>query len=99
MSKNFNNLTLLSNKICTILLKEWDPIGIKDIPEAQDEYNSYVPLICELLMSEASEKELFKYLCHIETELMGLSCNEKHNKIIAQKLKECFTAILKNTVK
>ena len=27
--------------ICSILLHAWDPIGVAEIPEAQDEYKMY----------------------------------------------------------
>jgi hypothetical protein len=25
-----------------VLMREWDPIGVADVPEAQDEYDSYI---------------------------------------------------------
>lgn len=42
-----------------ILTKEWDPIGVAGIPEAQDEYNAYVSEVYRLLSRRASAKELF----------------------------------------
>jgi len=86
MSKKSNNAKLLYNKVSTILLKEWDPIGIQNIPEAQDEYNDYISPICELVISGKSEHEIFNYLWWIETEHMGLSGGEQHTKIVAKKL-------------
>jgi len=74
------------NEIQTILLKEWDPIGIQEIPEAQDEYDSYVISIYQLIDSQKSESKLFDYLWWIETEHMGLSGNRNHTKTIAHKL-------------
>ncbi|MBU4348570.1 hypothetical protein KJ671_03675 [Patescibacteria group bacterium] len=74
------------SKIRTILLKEWDPIGIQDIPEAQDEYDSYIFSICKLIQLKESEEELFNYLWWIETEQMGLSGNKEHTKTIAHRL-------------
>ncbi|HEY1756822.1 MAG TPA: hypothetical protein VGG72_15730 [Bryobacteraceae bacterium] len=41
--------------IKTALLKEWDPIGVGEVPEAQDEYDSYVPDTYELLITPAAK--------------------------------------------
>jgi hypothetical protein len=39
------------------LLKEWDPIGVGQIPEAQDEYDSYVPDVYKLLITRRPKHE------------------------------------------
>ena len=31
-----------------VLLWAWDPIGVRGIPEAVDEYDSYAPAVLEL---------------------------------------------------
>ncbi|WP_272939013.1 hypothetical protein [Sinorhizobium meliloti] len=28
-----------------VLLRDWDPIGISDIPEAKDEYDAYADVV------------------------------------------------------
>jgi len=38
-----------------ILLKEWDPIGVREIEGAQDEYNRYAGLIYKLLIDRKPE--------------------------------------------
>ncbi|NGX48142.1 MAG: hypothetical protein K1000chlam3_01532 [Chlamydiae bacterium] len=86
MSKNTHVKQFLMTEIQKILLKDWDPIGIQDIPEAQDEYDSYISSVYKLIQSKKSENELFDYLWWIETEHMGLSGNKKHTKSIARKL-------------
>ncbi len=86
MNKKFGNVRSLYSKINSILLKDWDPIGINDIPEAQDEYDAYIPPIYELLASEKSEHEIFNYLWWVEIEHMGLSGNRQQTQIIAKKL-------------
>jgi len=35
-----------------LLMESWDPIGVAHIPEAADEYDSYVPKVGSLLESE-----------------------------------------------
>ncbi len=56
-----------------ILLEEWDPIGIADEPLAQDEYDSYLGHIYDLLSRSASEAEIARHLNQIETVSMGMS--------------------------
>ena len=72
--------------IKTTLLNEWDPIGISDVPEAQDEYDSYVPGIHKMLISRSTEQEVFEYLWAIETQHMGLLGNRGHTEAVAGKL-------------
>jgi hypothetical protein len=74
------------NAIKQILLQEWDPIGVKDIPEAQDEYDSYVWGVYSRLIRQASEQELFDYLWEMETVNLGLYGNAPHTQAIVEKL-------------
>jgi hypothetical protein len=39
-----------------VLLEDWDPIGIRDVPQASDEYDSYVMPIYGILRQRRSEK-------------------------------------------
>lgn len=60
-------------KIREILLREWDPIGVRDVQEAQDEYDGYVGKIYVLLMDECTTSEIMAaYLLELATDLMGL---------------------------
>jgi hypothetical protein len=69
-----------------ILLCEWDPIGVKAIMEAQDEYDAYVDSICELLLSGSSREEVCDYLRWVETEVMGLEGEEQRISVVAGEL-------------
>jgi hypothetical protein len=55
-----------------ILMMEWDPIGVRDVPEAADEYDSYAGGICGLLQRGASEADLYAHLRDVEVDRMGL---------------------------
>lgn len=60
-----------------ILLTEWDPIGVSDIPEAQDEYDAYADTVFGMLANQtASVDAIAQYLFKIATEHMGLSYPE-----------------------
>jgi ABC-type transporter Mla maintaining outer membrane lipid asymmetry ATPase subunit MlaF len=56
-----------------LLMREWDPIGVKDAPEAQDEYDAYAAKAYVMIMHEgASTGQIADYLYLVETEHMGL---------------------------
>lgn len=63
----------LYSAIDDLLLREWDPIGIADVPEARDEYSSYVPQVFQLLRAGASATQVAAYLAEVEVDRMGLS--------------------------
>lgn len=55
-----------------ILLDVWDPIGVRDVPEAQDEYDAYVGRVFAMLMEQrASADEISAWLYAVATEHMG----------------------------
>lgn len=56
-----------------LFMREWDPIGVKDVPEAQDEYDAYADKAYVMVMHEdASVEQIADYLHHVETQHMGL---------------------------
>lgn len=50
----------------------WDPIGIKDEPNAQDEYDGYVGEILGLLSGGATDEQLTSRLLYFVNDRMGL---------------------------
>jgi hypothetical protein len=73
MSENLNRAKRYHGAIREVLLNEWDPIGVAQIPETADEYDSYVPTIYKMLISRVPKHELFDYLWWLESEHMGLT--------------------------
>ena len=69
-----------------VLLREWDPIGVADIPEAQDEYDGYIHQIHGMLIRHEPKHILFDYLWRVETEHMGLFGNRRRTEDIAGRL-------------
>jgi len=63
----------IQEAIGRILLQDWDPIGIRDVPEAQDEYDGYVGGVYGLLASGASPQAVAQHLCGIERNSMGFT--------------------------
>jgi hypothetical protein len=75
------------------LLREWDPIGIQQFTEAEDEYDSYVPDVCKLLREHSTAKELIHYLWWLETVHMGLPGNRERTEAFAARLVESTRAM------
>jgi hypothetical protein len=67
-----NRAKEIQQAIRNTLMRHWDPIGVAATPEAQGEYDSYIGPVYRLLVSGASDAELVKYLCQIETGTLGL---------------------------
>jgi hypothetical protein len=59
--------------IRNLLMKEWDPIGVRGIPEAADEYDSSAGSIGRMLREGRTVDELAAHLTYISTERMGLA--------------------------
>jgi hypothetical protein len=55
-----------------VLLDVWDPIGIKDEPNAQGEYDGYIGPIFSLLSSGATDEHLNDRLLYFVNNRMGL---------------------------
>lgn len=81
--------TLYKN-VRSALLNDWDPIGIKSIPEAQNEYDAYVPKLCELLESNKNRSQIFDCLWYLKTKHMGLSGNRQATDAFVDKLMRQF---------
>ncbi len=42
-------------------MDEWDPIGVRGVPEAQDEYDAYVYGVYKYLVRRSHRNELVDY--------------------------------------
>jgi hypothetical protein len=73
-------------KIKSILLEDWDPIGVKGLDGAKDEYDSYAVEILQMIDAGENEKNIFAYLRKMETVHMGLPGNESAVEMVAKKI-------------
>ena len=81
----------LYQRVDEVLHYLWDPIGLSGVPEARDEYNSYVPRVFSLLIHHAPEAEITDFLVRTATETMGLSNTDRGQDHAAE-----ITSILTN---
>jgi len=86
MNSHLHDAQFLQQKIKNVLLKEWDPIGIGDSPEAQDEYDAYIAFVYKLIIQRKPEHEIFDYLWWAETDCMGLIGDKQKTLAIVHKL-------------
>ena len=61
----------LYRRVDEVLHYLWDPIGVSDVPEARDEYHSYLPHIFSLLIRRVSAQEITDFLTHTSTQPVG----------------------------
>ena len=61
----------IQRAIGEVLLRNWDSLGVKDVPEAKDEYDSYVGGVYRLIASGASAKQIPEHLVRLETDRLG----------------------------
>jgi hypothetical protein len=88
VSRHLDRAKRYHEAIREVLLEEWDPIGVSDIAEAADEYDSYIPQICGMLIRREPSGRLFEFPWWAKTEPMGLRGNRAHTTQIAERLVE-----------
>ena len=83
----------IQESIRQVLLREWDPIGVRDVAEAQDEYDGYVGGVYRLLASDSSTLVIAEHLARIQTEAMGLRASARSLLPVAVRLKQIDVAL------
>lgn len=80
----------IHEKIREVLMQHWDPIGVSHVPEAADEYDSYIGSVYRLLTTHTTDTELIDYLHKTETHTMGLtrSGTRDHLKTVVAQLRK-----------
>jgi hypothetical protein len=68
------------------LLREWDPIGVADIPEAHDKYDCYISEIYCMLIHRETKSKLVNFLWWVETENMELYGDRQRTERVAELL-------------
>ena len=78
----------IQDSIREVLIREWDPIHVQGVPEAQDEYDSYIGGVYRLLANGASESEIATHLPSVERESMGFVTSTEALLPVARRLKQ-----------
>lgn len=93
MSIKKKHYRALRDALHTVLINEWDPIGVRDEQAAQDEYDTYIPSIIRLLQNGADQYKLTQHLQHTEVVNIGLRGNSDRNARIAEKILDIYHQI------
>lgn len=83
----------IQDSIRQILLREWDPIGVRNVAEAQDEYDGYVGGVYRLLANGASAQAVADHLARIQTEGMELPAKPEALLPVAVRLQQIDIAL------
>ena len=76
-----------------LLMDEWDPIGVRGVPEAADEYDGYMSPIVSRLREDASAEDIAAFLTEVEEERMGLRASaaaRSRNEALAEGLRSWY---------
>jgi hypothetical protein len=88
MSERLTQAQACHAAIRDILMRDWDPIGVAGIAQAQDEYDSYIGDIYALLVRREPLQKIVDYLWWAETQNMSLFGNRSRTQLVAQRLAE-----------
>ena len=76
----------MRDEVRRILVADWDPIGVGDVPQARDEYDEYLPPLLGMLASGTSVRKLSSYLLKIERDSLGLEGDPDRANRVATRL-------------
>ena len=68
----------------------WDPIGIRGIEGAADEYDMYAPNVLELLNANATSEQIADYLTGVVRDRMELPAKLDRDKDIGEMLCQLY---------
>lgn len=67
-----------------ILRNQWDPLGISETNNPEDEYENYVPVVYRLALEIDCIEELVEHLSRIACETIGVETNLHNDKKAAR---------------
>ena len=69
-----------------LLMEHWDPIGVKDAPEAASEYDGYRAGVMQLLRNGASGEAIAEHLSRVEQERMGFRTTREQLRPVGERI-------------
>ena len=69
-----------------LLMKYWDPIGVNGIPEASDEYDSYLGPLAKKLREGADARGVCEYLSEIQTKRMEIPARDDQLAYVSERV-------------
>ena len=84
----------LYRQVDEVLHYMWDPIGVRGIAQARDEYYSYLPQVFSRLINNGTTDDIAGYLVAVERDSMGLTPDKENAMNIAEILQGLKEAII-----
>ncbi|MHB8694302.1 MAG: hypothetical protein ACYDHH_23935 [Solirubrobacteraceae bacterium] len=69
-----------------LLMEHWDPIRVKDAPEAAGEYDGYRAGVMQLLRSGASGEAIAEHLSRVEQEWMDFETTPEQLRPVGEQI-------------
>jgi hypothetical protein len=63
----------IQDSIRQVLMRNWNPIGVSDVPDAFDEYDAYISPVYRILVGTRSLEDLVECLRRLEREEMEIT--------------------------
>jgi hypothetical protein len=70
----------------------WDPIGVNGIPEASDEYDSYLGPLAEKLREGVGARVVCEYLSEIQSKRMEISVTPDQLTDVGERVTAWYSA-------
>jgi len=84
---DIDKIAEIHRQLDSVLLRDWDPIGVVDVPQAQDEYRGYCRGVYDVAVRTRSARAVAEHLLRVEQESMGLSSRSADALLpVAQKI-------------
>lgn len=68
----------------------WDPIGVRGIVEAANEYDMYAPQVLEMLKVDAPVEQIAHYLTSVVRDRMELPVRPDRDRDLSSMLQQMF---------
>lgn len=80
----------------TLLMDNWDPIGVRGVPEAIDEYDGYVSRIADGLRRGADVDQVAAMLSNYRTDAMSLGSEPETDAAAARAIVDWYTESMRD---
>lgn len=67
-------------------MRDWEPLGIADVPAAADEYDPYARHLAVMIAASADPAVMAGYLTRVEADEMGLAPDPVRAMRVAERL-------------
>jgi hypothetical protein len=81
-----------------LLMTYWDPIGVNGIPEAADEYDSYLGPLAKKLREGADARGVSEYLSEIQRKRMEIPARDDQLAYVSERVANWYAVETRTSV-